>query len=272
MGGLFPSQGPTAFDAITSVAAAALYLAVGLAALLRAPRDPRARVFFVTAVASVAPYSATTYAWRFGGKAALARPVVALVTVSLIIGSVALLHFMQIFPWRRPWIRAHGVWLAAAYIALPALAALAVWKGPSLAFLAVPAAPTGGVEIADVQISLAEVLSLLALVIPMIVLVGIVIPFAGLLSLYKTWQAAKRDGIGAVRMTTFWMLISQLAGGVLTILVIPVLDLAIGHGWWTTATAALLFAFALLMPIAFAAGVWNYGVLEIDIDAAPERL
>ncbi|MGH9411143.1 MAG: hypothetical protein ACRD1V_17000, partial [Vicinamibacterales bacterium] len=106
-------------------------------------------------------------------------------------------------------------------------------------------------------------------VLPLIVLVGVVIPFAGLLSLYKSWQTAKRAGIVAARVTTFWMLISQLAGGALTILVIPLLDLLLPPGWWTTAAAALLFAFALLMPIAFAIGVWTYRVLEIPMDGEP---
>lgn len=262
MGGLFPSQGPTAFDGITSAIAAGLYLLVGAAALVRAPRDPRTRVFFVTAIASIAPYTATTYAWRFGGNAALARPIVGLVTVSLIVGSLALLHFMQIFPWRRPWIRAQGAWLIAAYAVSPLVAAVVVWKGPSMDF----------VDPAATQISAAEALALLTVVVPMVVVVGIVIPFAGLLSLYKTWQAAKRYGIEPARITTFWILISQLAGGVLTILVIPLLDLALGHGWWTTATAALLFAFAMLMPIAFAAGVWRYRVLDLAIDSGPDRL
>lgn len=272
MGGLFGGQGPTAFDAIASAIAAGLYLLVGGLAVLRAPRDVRTRVFFLTAMASIAPYTATTYAWRFGGNAALARPIVGLVTVSLIVGSVALLHFMQIFPWRRPWIRAHGAWLVAAYAMLPPAAAAAVWKGPSLDFLTAPVDPAAGVQLPYVQISVAEGLALLALVVSIVVIVGIVIPFAGLLSLYKTWRAAKRHGIEPARITTFWILISQLAGGVLTILVIPLLDLAAGRGWWTMTAAALLFAFSMLMPIAFAAGVWKYRILEIDIDAAPAGL
>lgn len=259
MGGLFPSQGPTAFDAITSAIAAGLYLAVAVAALVRASRDSRVHVFFVTAIASIAPYTATTYAWRYGGAAALAKPMVALVTISLIVGSLALLHLMQIFPWRRPWIRTHGRWLFAAYVLLPPAALFAVLEAPSLDFLSAPP-------------PMAAAIALVAIVMPIVVLVGVVIPFAGLLSLYKTWQAAKRHGIDSARVTTFWILISQLAGGVLTILIIPLLDLAIGHGWWTTMAAALLLAFAMLMPIAFAAGIWSYRVLDLDIDAAPDGL
>lgn len=267
MGGLFPSQGPTTFDAITSAISAGLYLLVAMAALVHAPRDSRVRTFLATAIAAIAPYTATTYAWRFGGSAALSRPVIGAVAVSLIVGSLALLHFMQIFPWRRPWIRAHGAWLAAGYLALPVVGAATVATAPRLDILASPNYADGSVELTVRTLAL-----LAAVAVPLLVLVGIVIPFAGLLSLYKTWLAARRHGVDAARVTAGWMLVSQLAGGVLTILVIPLLDLALGHGWWTTPTAALLFAFAMLMPLAFAIGVWRYRVLDIDIDAPPPRL
>jgi hypothetical protein len=57
------------------------------------------------------------------------------------------------------------------------------------------------------------------------------------------------------------MLISQLAGGVLTILIVPVLHLVAPPGPWVTIASALLFGFGLLMPIAFAIGVWKYRLL-----------
>lgn len=266
MGGLSLGSGPTAFDAIASAAAAALYLVVGVAALLYAPRDARVRLFFVTIVASLAPCLVTTAVWM-RGAGALNRPVVALVVVSLTVGSLALLHFLQIFPWRRPWIRTHGAWLTAGYIVLPVAAAVVVWRGPGVDALV---APNAVGEYPQVSLSLLAVLLIVS--VPLLVLVGVVIPFAGLVSLYRSWQAAKRAAIAAARVTTLWILVSQLAGGVLTILVIPLLDLAAPHGWWTTAAAALLFGFALLMPIAFALGVWTYRVLEIDPNATPVGL
>ena len=61
-----------------------------------------------------------------------------------------------------------------------------------------------------------------------------------------------------------------MAGGVLTILIIPLLRLVAPTGPLVTMAAALLFAFGLLMPVAFAAGVWKYRVLELDPgDPAP---
>ena len=73
-------------------------------------------------------------------------------------------------------------------------------------------------------------------------------------------------------MTTLWILISQMAGGVLTILIIPLLHLVAPTGPWATIAGALLFAFGMLMPLAFAAGVWKYRVLDLDIDAAPAQM
>jgi hypothetical protein len=111
---------------------------------------------------------------------------------------------------------------------------------------------------------LEQALVLLALVIPSIFLLGVVVPFAGLLSLYKSWLRAKAENIRSARLTTFWMLVSQLAGGVLTILIIPLLRLVAPRGPWVTIAAALLFGVGLLMPLAFAAGIWKLGVLELD--------
>lgn len=257
MDALFPGHLTTGFDAIASVIGACLYLAVGFAALVRAPRDGRSRVFFVTAITSLAPYAATTSAWTRGMGAFPSRWAVGAVLVSLVVGSVAVFHFMQVFPWRRPWIRSHDAWLTTGYVLLPLVTVLSVWRGPGMNSLA-----------ADVP--LPYVLAFVLMVaLPLLVLVGLVIPFAGMVSLYKTWREAKRAQIESARITTFWILISQLAGGALTILVVPVLDLAAPHGWWTTAAAVLLFGFALLMPIAFALGVWKYHVLEIDPELAP---
>ena len=39
-----------------------------------------------------------------------------------------------------------------------------------------------------------------------------------------------------------------------------------------TIAAALLFAFGLLMPLAFAAGVWKYRILDLDQDSPPAQL
>ena len=80
----------------------------------------------------------------------------------------------------------------------------------------------------------------------------------------NTWQP------DAARKTTLWMLVSQMAGGVLTILVIPLLRLVATRGPWVTIAAALLFACGLLMPLAFAAAVWRYRMLDTPVEALPQ--
>jgi membrane protein YdbS with pleckstrin-like domain len=65
------------------------------------------------------------------------------------------------------------------------------------------------------------------------------------------------------------ILVSQLAGGVLAILIIPLLHFVAPSGPWVTIAAALLFGFGLVMPIAFAAGVWKFHVLDLDINDLP---
>jgi hypothetical protein len=41
-------------------------------------------------------------------------------------------------------------------------------------------------------------------------------------------------------------------------------------GPWVSIASALLFACAMLMPLAFALGVWRLRVLDLDIDALPQ--
>jgi hypothetical protein len=112
---------------------------------------------------------------------------------------------------------------------------------------------------------------LLLVVVPIVFVLGAAVPFAALLSLYKSWLAARAAGVERARVPTFWILISQMAGGVLTILIIPLLHLIAPSGPWVTIAAVLLFAFGLLMPLAFAAGVWKYRVLDLDVNDAPAR-
>src|SRR4030095_9642417 len=73
------------------------------------------------------------------------------------------------------------------------------------------------------------------------------------MSLVKSWREAKAVSDEPARKTTFWMLISQLAGGVLAILVLPLLRLAGIPPLWSTIFAGFAYAFALIMPYAFLA-------------------
>ena len=251
----------TAFDAASSFISALLYLVVAFAALAYAPRDSRVRVFLAIALASAAPYGITTLIYLRGSGAVLNLPVMAVTVFSLMIGSVALLHFTQVFPWRRPWIRTYGRWAPAAYAVVVLVAAVVYSIARGIDVSGDVGTGSGGL---GAWVGLEASLLLLALVIPAIFLLGVVVPFAGLLSLYKSWLRAKAENIRSARLTTFWMLVSQLAGGVLTILIIPLLRLVAPRGPWVTLAAAVLFGVGLLMPLAFAAGIWKLGVLDLD--------
>jgi hypothetical protein len=262
----------TTFEVIAAIVSAVLYLGVGIAAMLRAPRDVCARVFMAIALASAAPYSVTILLWARGAGATFPLPVMATVGLSLMIGSLTLFHFTQVFPWRRPWITAHWRWLMAGYLLTPVALAVPLWiVGPFFQELSgLSSAGSGG--LGAVSIGLPESLVLLLLVVPALFILGLVLPFVALLSIYKSWLTAKAAGVKSARVATLWVLISQMGGGVLTILIIPLLHLVAPTGPWATIAAVLLFAFGLLMPIAFAAGIWKYGVLSLDPDAPPARL
>ena len=266
---VFPTPSATAFEAIAAIVSAALYLIVGVGVLARAPKDVRARVFLGTALASAAPYSVTALIWARGSTAAFTRPIVVVVGLSLMMGSLALFHFTQVFPWRRPWIRAHARWLYGGYVAAAVTAGVTAWMLKD-AFGDLAATGSGGLGATSVAMGDAALaMVLLLVVVPGVFVLGIAVPFAALWSLYRTWLAAKSAGVESARVTTYWILVSQMAGGVLTILIIPLLRFVAPTGPWVTIAAVLLFAFGLLMPIAFAAGVWKYRVLELNPDAPP---
>lgn len=257
----------TLFDAISATTSGGIYLVVALLALARAPHDARVRVFLATAIAGIAPYGVTTLIWLRGSQAAFSKAVIVAVGTSLLLGSLALLHFTQVFPWRRPWIRAYGAWLWWGYAGVIAMVSVGAFATPSF-----DAFGSGSGGLGAVSENLAEVIVIVAIVVvvPLLILVGVVVPFAGLLSLYKSWTAARAARIESARVPTLIMLVSQMSGGVLTILIIPLLHLVAPTGPWVTIAAALLFGCSVLMPTAFAAGVWRYRVLDLPIDALPQ--
>jgi len=268
MDSLLQPPSATAFDAVSSLLSAAIYVLVALAALAQAPRDSRVRVFLVGALASVAPYCLTALIWQRGSQVLMSKTVIVTVALSLMVNSLALLHFTQIFPWRRPWIRRHGAWLWGGYAGVLVLTALVAFLTPS--FDVSGDVGAGGIGAASSDMATMLIALILLVGVPVLFVLGIAAPFAGLLSLYKTWQIARDRHVEAARVTTFWMLISQLAGGVLTILIIPLLRFGAPRGPWVTIGAALFLAFSLLMPIAFAAGVWRYRVLDLDPESLPQ--
>jgi hypothetical protein len=259
-------QPPTTFDTVTGAVSAALYLFVAVAVLVRAPTDARSRTFLTIAIASLAPYLVPAAMGRLGTGGVLTIAAMA-TAVSLAVGSVALFHFTQVFPSRRPWVRSHPLWLAAAYLALPLGAAIGAWSLlPLIRMMAETAdASTGSGGLGAFSIGFEESLTMLLVLVPTIFVVGVVLPFAALLSLYKSWQEATQEGRDGARVTTLAILISQLAGGVLTILVVPLLHFVTAPGPLATIAAVMLFGFGLLFPIAFAIGAWKYRlVLQPD--------
>jgi hypothetical protein len=265
---LFPTVA-TGFEVFAAIVSAALYLVVAAAAMARAPRDIRARVFLATAVASAAPYSVTVLLWARGANAAFTMWVMALVGLSLMFGSLTLFHFTQVFPWRRPWIRSHGKWLVAGYFLVPIAMAVPMWiLGPFFSEMAsIDVSGSGG--FGAVSVGLSESLAMLVVVLPSLFVLGLAVPFAAVFSLYKSWLLARATRQDNARITTFWILISQMAGGVLTILIIPLLHFVAPTGPWVTIAAVLLFATGLLMPLTFAAAVWKYGVLDFNPEIPP---
>jgi hypothetical protein len=253
MDSVFPTPAIGRFEAITSALSALVYIVVAIGALASAPRDIRARLFLVVALSSLVPYLTPTLLWWRGESAPFTKPLVVGLALSATVSSPALFHFMQTFPWRRPWIRAHGGWLTAAYLVPP-------WLVLGLA----AAAPR---DMDDLTPAFA--LTMLLVLLPLLTVVGIVLPFAGLFSLYNSWLAAKRLGVARVERPLLVILVGQLAGGIFAVLIVPLLRIVVTSGPWATLAIALLFAFGLLTPIAFAVSVWRYGVLRIDPASSP---
>jgi len=265
---LFP-QVATTFEVFAALVSAAVYLIVGFAAAARAPRDIRARVFLAAAVASAAPYSVTVLLWARGAGATFTMGVTALVGVSLMFGSLTLFHFTQVFPWRRPWIRSHGKWLIAGYCLVPIALAVPIWILRPLFTEIGSVTSDGSGGLGAVSAGMSESLAMLLVALPVLFVLGLAVPFAAVFSLYKSWLLAKATHQEAARVATFWILISQMAGGVLTILVVPLLHFVAPTGPWVTIAAFLLFATGLLMPLTFAAAVWRYGVLDLNPEIPP---
>ena len=271
---MFGTPAVTAFDAISSFLSAAIYVLVATAALAESPRDPRTRAFLAVALAGVAPYGITALIWERGPQVAATKGAIVVVALSLMMGSLFLFHFTQVFPWRRPWVRAHAQWLWSGYIGILSLSGAAALVIPSFDAIdgtALGSTGTGAGGLGALSPELVVgALGLLAVMIPVLLLIGVVVPLAGLTSLYRSWLFARARGLDAARRTTMSMLVSQMAGGVLTILIIPLLRLVAPRGPWVTIAAALLFAFGLLMPVAFALAVWRYRMLDTPLDAIPQ--
>jgi hypothetical protein len=238
----------TAFDAVASALSLLIYLAVAVAAVVRGPGTAPARAFVAVAIASAVPYALSPLQW-WKGSGVYTPAIIALTSTAFALGGVALFHFTQVFPRRRPFAAAHFGWIAAAYAVLPLPVAGIAWTLAGV-FVSFNSVSTGSGGLGAVSAGGTVVALLLTIL--LLLVVGVLLPLAGVLSLVKSWREATQDGRERDRAATLWMLISQLGGGVLAILVLPMLHL-IGVGPpWSVVIAALSYAFALLLPLAFA--------------------
>ena len=259
----------TAFDAVTQLIAATIYLAVGTAGLAQAPRDERTRVFCALGIAHAIGFTIPSVAWMLGvtNPGAYNRIPLGITLAALSLGAVLMFHFSQVFPRRRPWIRGSGPQLPIAYVLI----------GPAV-FLLVRWWPLTK-EAFTTQFGLVFIL----FGFPLLVLMGLVLPVASIVSFLRSLREQPRltlaqmggetvDGrpLPDARPTIFGILVSQLAGGALSLLVLGPLSQAAPQSLAVTLVAMTVWMLGLLTPLAYAAGIWKYRALEIGVDASAE--
>ena len=245
-----PAPAFTAVDGVTQGIAAAFYLAIGAAAWLRATADVRTRIFLAFAIANAVVFGIPTYWWLHGMTDPTQLPAAAFAAdmAALGVGALLLFHFTQVFPRRRPWLKSAGVQMGIAYAVTPlAIAGLVRFM------------PTR-VEALTPQYLVAA----LVFGFPLLVLLGFVLPVAAIVSLFRSHQEAQAQGLEPLRRPLELILVSQIAGGTLTILFAPVLAVLAPNSILRTSLTIAIWALGLLTPAAYAIAVWKAGVLGID--------
>lgn len=225
-------------DAATQAIAGFAYLVVALSTWRRAPGDARARVFLGLAIANVVTFGVPAAAWLAGitDVTALPRGVFLALFVAMSAGSVLLFHFCQVFPWRRPWIERHGRTLAAAYAVAPLATAALVVAAPA--------------TVADISYAYLAALVLAGL--PLVILLTMVLPVGGIVSLVKSYRDARDPVDRPVRAPLAWLLVSQIAGGTIALVFAPVLATVAPGDAARMSLTLVSWALGLLTPIAFA--------------------
>lgn len=239
----------TALDAVTQTLAGVVYFAVGLAAWLKLPADTRTRLFLGVSLANVAGFAVPIVAWWNGRRdiLSLGRMPVALLLMSLVFGSLLLFHFCQVFPRTRPWFVRVRRWFLAAYVVAPAAAAGLLAAAPS---------PDNPENIGPFLVAL------VALGLPLILFAGIALPVGGIISLVMSCRETKAGEMRRARVPVMWLLVSQVAGGTITLIFAPVLAVIAPIAALQTALKLVVAAFGIMTPLGFALAVWKYGLPE----------
>lgn len=248
-----PAPSFTTLDGVMQSIAAGLYLLIGAAAWLRAKRDVRTRVFFALSLANLVVFGIPTFWWLRGMTDPRKLPTwsTAAIMAGLGVGALLLFHLTQVFPQRRPWIRSSGIQMAAAYMLAPlAIGGLVLFAPANPGMLTGP-----------------YVLAVIVFGFPLLVLLGIVLPVAGVVSLLRSHRdALQHEALARLKRPLEWILVSQIGGGTLAILFAPVLATVAPNSVVLTVVTLLIWGLGLLTPLAFAAAVWKYGLLTLSVD------
>jgi len=255
----------TAFDAVTQLVAAAVYLAVGAAALAQAPRDERTRVFGAFGLVNAISLCIPAAAWSLGVKDPLAfgRIPLGVMLASLSVGAILMFHFSQVFPARRPWIRGSGMQLPIGYAITPVVVLILVRWWPAT----------------EQEITTKFGLMFIVFGFPLMVLLGLVLPVASIVSFLRSLREARpaaapdpapRGSRPNARPVLAGILLSQLAGGALSLFVMGPLHVVAPDSIALVAVAVMVWLLGLLTPLAYAAGIWKYDVLSIGEERSAE--
>jgi len=241
----------TTIDGVTQGIAAACYLAIGTAAWLRARSDVRTRVFLAFSMANLIVFGIPTYWWLRGmtDPTKLPPAATAAVMAALGVGALLLFHFTQVFPRRRPWIKASGVQMQIAYCLAPlTIAGLVRFMPASVKGLTVP-----------------YILAVIIFGFPLLVLLGFVIPIAAIVSLLRSHQEIQKQGLH-LKLPLGLILLSQIAGGTLAIVFAPLVAVIAPNSTTQSVLTVIICAVGLLTPLGYAAAVWKFNVLAVNPD------
>jgi hypothetical protein len=247
----------SATDAALQMVGILVYVSIGFAALAQAPRDERTRVFCTLAAMNAAGTAVPIVFWWLGisDPMAAGRLPLAFMLASLAVATLALFHLSQAFPRRRPWIRESGLQLPVAYAITPAVVVLLVRTAP----------------LKQEEATAAFVILAIAFGFPLIVLQGLVLPIATIVGFIRSFrEAPPSGGIPDARPVIGGFLMSMLVGTALAVLALGPLEAIAPESPATLVATVTVWLLGLLMPAAYAAGIWWYRVLDIPIDGSVE--